>query len=195
MQPKGAFVVVLTLAGMLSGGYIGSVSNALERRDEQVKQAWDTLLATYQQRADTIPALYSAIKDMPVHELTTLLKRKQAQIAARKIESTAHRPEDLYDFLQIQRDIRIGIERMLAVGARIPDDQAKSFLELQQKITDLNVQIMACQRRFMDEVKGFNADIRDIPTKWIADYKGIRPKRQFTFGNETEMRHVPRWPS
>jgi hypothetical protein len=194
MSIKGAFAILASV-GILSGSYAVSASIALERHDAQIQQTWDSLLTTYQQRADTIPALYNAIKDMPVHELTTLLKRKQAQIAARKIESAAHRPEYLYDFLQIQREIRAGIERMLAVGARIPDDKAKSFLELQQKITDLNTQIVANQRRFTHEVQGFNADIRAIPTKWIADYKGLKPKRQFTFGDETEMRHVPRWPS
>lgn len=153
----GVGLVLLVLVGLVVGVY-----NTLIRLRVNIGEAEADIDTFLKQRYDMIPNLVETVKGYATHESATLTKL--TELRSRAMGATGFEEK-----AQVENEISQTLKSLFAVAENYPDLKANaSFLDLQQKLTDLENNIQKSRRYYNGTVREFNTKIAVFPSNLIA---------------------------
>lgn len=192
-SPK--FLTLLTgllAAVMLSGcGY-----NSLQSKDEDVKAAWSEVVNQYQRRADLVPNLVNTVKGFAGHEKDVLTAVSDARSRVGSIQATpelVNDQESMDKFIAAQRNMTGALSRLMAVAEAYPNIKADgSFRDLQSQLEGTENRITVARKRYIDNIRDYNVQVRSFPSNITAKIFGHKTKANFTVENEQAISSAPK---
>lgn len=184
---------------LLCGGAFFWAHNDMLARAEAIDAAWAQVESNYQRRADLVPRLVKTVTRYMRHEETLLMgvakERASVQHAlvdldrARSARDTepgtgaASAPADASELEALaQREAQLGrgFHAVLAVAEGYPElRSADQFLELQAQLEGAENRINVARMAFNDAVREYNAALVQIPTRFIAESRGLERRPYF----------------
>lgn len=157
-----------------------SAYNGMVQLEESVNTAWSQVENQYQRRADLIPNLVNTVKGYASHEKSTLEGVINARAAATSIQVDVNDAESLAKYQAAQGELSQALGRLMAVAEAYPDLKAnENFLQLQSQLEGTENRIATERKRFNDEAKSYNVEIRVFPKNIIASIGGFKQKAYF----------------
>lgn len=188
-------VVMLMLAGLLSGMLTGCGYNTLQSQDEQVKSAWSEVLNQYQRRADLVPNLVNTVKGAVAAEKDILDSVVNARAKATSIQATPELINDPAAFQKwqaSQSELSSALARLMVVVERYPDLKSISgFDDLRAQLEGTENRIAVARKRYIDAVQAYNVTVRSFPSNLTAKMFGHQVKANFTVENEAQISQPP----
>lgn len=166
-----AWIAVLLLALVLllvgAGSYVVSLYNGLVQVKHQVDQAWSNIDVLLKQRHDELPKLVDAVKGYLTHERGLIESVTALRVQARAAEGGAPR-------LAAEQALSQGVSQLMAVSERYPPLRASEvFLNLQQRIAELEQQISHRREFYNAAVNINNVRIESFPEQLLATMAGL----------------------
>lgn len=164
----GAVIFFVVLIVIVSMGVI--IYNNLVSLKKQMERAWSNIEILLKQRFDEIPQLIQVVEQYASYEQKTL----QRMIEARQTYSQA---ESLDSKIQASNEMSVALKGLVALGEAYPDLKAnQSFLQLQNRASELESQIADRREFFNETVTNFNTRIEQIPDLFVARFLGYSEK-------------------
>ena len=187
---RAAFAVVL-LSAVLGACGVSDVP-ALE---EQATSAWSEVRNQYQRRADLVPTLLETMKGVAEQEREALTQVAEARARASEVPvdaATVRDPQRFQAFQQAQDRLSGALSRLLASVERYPDLKSNAdFLALQSQIEGTENRIAVARRDYVEAVRGYNAELSTIPSRWIAAFLHPDAKPMLTFSAPAGQERPP----
>jgi LemA protein len=179
--------IVIGLAILLGAGgllaYAAIIYNGLVRLRNDVDRAWANIDVLLKQRHDELPNLVATVKGYMQHEQQTLLAVTQARTAS--VNATTVTQKAQADLL-----VSTALRGLFAVAENYPQLKASdSFLQLQNRISELEERISDRREFFNDDVTTYNTRIQQIPDIIVARFLNLQPRDMFK-GSEEERRAI-----
>lgn len=152
-------VVVLTIVFVVAAI---SINNRIVRADNRCDNAWQTIDAQLQRRADLIPNLVETVKGYAAHESVTLtaITDARAAMAAAKTPDAKMAASDA---------LSSALHHLFAVAEAYPELKANAnFQQLQSDLTDTENKISYARQSYNDCVMSFNNAIETFPGSLVA---------------------------
>ncbi|NIA03720.1 MAG: LemA family protein [Nitrospiraceae bacterium] len=150
-------IVVLILIGWFIAIY-----NSLVRLKNNIEKAWSNIDVLLKQRHDELTKLMDSVKGYMKYEknvLETVTKARTAFMNAKTIPEKA-KADNL---------MTSALKSIFAVAENYPDLKAnQNFLQLQQRISEIENQLADRREFYNDSVYTFNTRIEQIPYVFIA---------------------------
>ena len=128
-----------------------------------VKNSWSGIDVQLKKRCDLVPNLISAVKGYMKHEKNILENITKART------SILNSNGDVKNSSKNNNVLSNGLKSIFAVAENYPDLKASNnFLDLQNKLSELEDQISASRRIYNSNVQILNTKIQSIPTNIIA---------------------------
>lgn len=183
-----AISIIVLCTSVLSGcGY-----NTLQRRDEQVKEAWAQVLTNYQKRHDLVPNLVATVQGYASHEKEVFTRVAEARASVASPLPANATPQQMEQFVAKQGELTSAMSRLLVVVENYPQLKADAnFLRLQEELVKVENQIAASRSRYTREVRDYNLVIRSFPTNLTAKMFGDIIKPQLAVDDEKAIRTAP----
>ena len=167
-----ALLVIVVIVVIIGLWYIGTM-NSLRQLEVKVNEAESGIDVALTKRFDVLTKLVNTVKGYAKHEAETLENVTKWRAGLPK-ELTL---EQKQEFMSKMNGIASGIN--VAVEA-YPDLKAdKSFLNLQQNITDVEEHLQAARRLYNANVSSINSRIVTFPTSIVAGMIGMAKKEFF----------------
>lgn len=169
--------IVVVLGLWAFSGYNGMVD-----KEEVVTTALGNVEATYQRRADMMPALAKIVKAYAQHERETFEAVTKARNAATQVHLDAENltPEKMQEFENAQNQLSQAFSRLIAVAESYPELKAnENFLSLQKQEEGTENRINEARRKYNESVQDYNQTIRHFPNTIIANIFGFDKKTKF----------------
>jgi LemA protein len=149
------------------------IYNRLVRDRNRVQTAWSDIDVQLKRRYDLIPKLVAAVDQYAQYErstLTTLIElRSRTQQAA-----------DLDEKGTLEEMIGGGLRKLIALAEAYPELKAdRSFLQLQNELTEVENQIQYARRFYNGSVRNLNTRIDSFPDLLVARLFRYRPQPFF----------------
>lgn len=140
------------------------VYNKLVALRQTCRQGVADIDAQLRQRHDLIPNLVGAVKGYAAHEQTTL----DQVIQARNVAAHDSNP-------QSEAQLRVALDRVLALGEAYPDLKASAnFQSLQNELADVEDKLAAARRALNAAVSRYNAAAESFPAVLFAGLLGFK---------------------
>ncbi len=162
------FLIVGTL------GYGLMLYNSLVALRNNIGRSWANTDVLLKQRHDELPKLVRTCEGYMQHERHVFDKLSEARAALAAARSVAERAgaEGL---------LNRALGQIFAVAEAYPELKAnQSFIQLQNRISDLENQIADRREFYNDTVTTFNIRIQQIPDKFVAGWLSYVPAELFT---------------
>lgn len=160
------FLAIVAIAAVI-GVFAYNQLVALRQRCRQAAGDIDVQL---KQRHDLVPNLVEVVKGYAAHEKETLqavVNARNAAIGAQGQPSQA----------QAEAALSGALGKLIALSEAYPDLKAnQNFLDLQQKVSDLEDKIAAARRFFNNAAAEFNAGRETFPAVLFANALGFAPQ-------------------
>jgi LemA protein len=151
---------ILIVAGLL----LVSMYNKLVSLKNKVLEAWSGIDVQLKRRYDLIPNLVNTVKGYAAHESGTLEKVIQARNMAMAAGGT-----DINSQVSAENALSGTLKSLFALAENYPDLKANaSFLDLQQKLNDIEENLANARRYYNALVRDNNTAIEAFPTNLIA---------------------------
>jgi LemA protein len=166
-----AFLVVITIIGIIV--YFISLYNGLIELKNNIKKSWANIDVLLKQRHDELGKLLPTVKGYMEYEKDTLTKITEARTAFLNAKSVG------------QKAVASGLmenalKSLFAVAENYPDLKANSsFMQLQERISDIENQIADRREFYNDSVNAYNIRIAQIPDVFIASILHYTPEEMF----------------
>lgn len=161
------FVVVGTV------GYGLSIYNSLVALKNNIGRSWANIDVLLKQRHDELPKLVKTCEGYMQHERAVFDKLSEARGALVKARSVAERAE-------AEGALTRALGNFFAVAESYPDLKAnQSFLQLQNRITEIENQIADRREFYNDTVTTFNTRIQQMPDAIVANWLALVPAQLF----------------
>jgi LemA protein len=171
-----SYVVLALVAVLLI--YAAIIYNGLVVLKHGVAKAWSNIDVLLKQRHDELPKLVQTCEGYMQHEQHVFDKLSDARAALAQAKTLGERAG-------AEHQIGQALGQLFAVAESYPDLKAnQSFLQLQNRITDLENQIADRREFYNDTVTTFNTRIQQIPDKFLADWLSYRPAELFVVNAE-----------
>jgi len=155
-----AIVVIVLLLLVLVGIY-----NRLVGLRQNVNQGVADIDAQLRQRHDLIPNLVNTVKGYASHEQETL---EQVIVARNTAAQGSINSQD-------EAQLRIALDRLLALGEAYPDLKASAnFQELQRELADVEDKLAAARRALNAAVSRYNTGRETFPAVLFAGALGFQ---------------------
>ena len=142
------------------------IYNRLVGLRQGVNQAVADIDAQLRQRHDLVPNLVTTVKGYAAHERDTL---EQVILARNTAARGAINSQD-------EAQLRIALDRLLALGEAYPDLKANAnFQELQRELTHVEDKLAAARRALNASVSRYNTGIESFPAVLFAGMLGFKP--------------------
>jgi LemA protein len=139
-----------------------AIYNLLIRDKHRCAAAWSDIEVQLKRRHDLIPKLVDAVKQYVAYEQATLSAVTELRIRASDTQSVKQLGE-------IETELGGGIAHLIAVAEQYPDLKAdKSFIELQNEISEVEDYIQYARRYYNGAVRNLNTRIDSFPDTLIA---------------------------
>ena len=147
--------------------------NQLVSLRQRCRQAFGDIDVQLKQRHDLVPNLVEVVKGYAAHEKETL----QAVVSARNAALGAQgQPTQA----QAEAALSGALGKLIALSEAYPDLKAnQNFLDLQQKLSDIEDKIAAARRFFNNSAAEFNAGRESVPAVLFANSLGFAPQAFF----------------
>lgn len=164
-------LVALGLAAV--GAFAVAIYNRLVRDRNTVAAGWSDIGVQLQRRHDLIPKLVDAVRAYAEYEQATMSAVTELRLQS---DRETH-PEKK---ARIEDQLRIGLDRLLAVAENYPDLKAnRSFLDLQQQITDTENKLQYARRFYNGAVRAYNTRLQSFPDSFIAGWLSFEAAEYF----------------
>lgn len=161
------FIVALVLLGC--GGMLVSIYNRLVMLRHNVDKAFANIDVLLKQRVDELPELLKVVKASTAYEQQTLQQLTELRTAWL---SATRREEKV----ALANEINGALKSLFAVAENYPQLQAnQSFLQLQQRISELEAQIADRREFFNESVTLYNVGIDEFPSLILARLMHYQP--------------------
>ena len=173
MSPFVTVLLVIVVLVVLIGLWYIATMNSLRQLEVKVNEAESGIDVALTKRFDLLTKMVNTVKGYAKHEKETLENVTKWRAGLPK-ELTL---EQKQEFMSKMNGIASGIN--VAVEA-YPDLKAdKSFLGLQQSITDVEEHLQAARRLYNANVSSINSRIVTFPTSIVAGMIGMTKKEFF----------------
>jgi len=164
-------VVFLVVAGVAI--YFITIYNSLVRLKNDIDKAWANIDVLLKQRHDELPKLIETCKGYMQYEQETLQKVVQARNAFSQAGTVGQKA-------QADNMITAALKSLFALSESYPDLKANNnFMQLQNRITELEEKIADRREFFNDDVNTYNIRIQELPDVFIAKMIGLARRDLF----------------
>lgn len=189
-------LVLLIIALLIVAGFIFLKNyNSIQTQDEKVAASWSEVINQYKRRADLVPNLVNTVKGYATHEKEVFTQVTDARAKVGSIQLNADQLTDpalFSKFQQAQSELSSALSRLIAVSENYPELKANTlYQDLMSQLEGTENRIAVARGRYIEAVQNFNIYIRQLPTKWVADVLGVKPKQQFSVENEKQISNAP----
>src|SRR6266487_209698 len=175
-------VVILAVVG--AAAYFVTIYNSLVRLRNDIDKAWANIDVLLKQRHDELPKLIETCRGYMQFEQKTLQLVVEARNAYQKAGSV---PEKA----QADNLLSGALKTLFAVAENYPDLKANNnFMQLQNRITELENQIADRREFYNDSVNTFNIRIQQMPDTFVASVMNVQPRSMFKV-EEADKTDVP----
>lgn len=189
-------LVLLIIALLIVAGFIFFKNyNSIQTQDEKVAASWSEVINQYKRRSDLVPNLVNTVKGYATHEKEVFTQVTDARAKVGSIQLNADQLTDpalFSKFQQAQSELSSALSRLIAVSENYPELKANTlYQDLMSQLEGTENRIAVARGRYIEAVQNFNTYIRQLPTKWVADVLGVKPKQQFSVENEKQISNAP----
>jgi LemA protein len=164
--------------------YLATIYNGLIALRNDIDKAWANIDVMLKQRHDELPKLVDVCKGYMNYERDTLERITAAR-------SLYQRAVTVDQKAQADQNTTAALRGFFAVVENYPELKANpSFLELQNRITQLESQIADRREFYNDSVNAFNIRIQQMPDTFVASFMNAAPRPMFKV-EESEKSAVP----
>jgi len=164
-------VVFLAVAGLAI--YFITIYNSLVRLKNDIDKAWANIDVLLKQRHDELPKLIETCKGYMQYEQETLQKVVQARIAFSQASTVGQKA-------QADNMITAALKSLFALSESYPDLKTNNnFMQLQNRITELEEKIADRREFFNDDVNTYNIRIQELPDVFVAKLIGLARRDLF----------------
>lgn len=154
-------------------GYAISIYNGLIAIKNNIGRAWANIDVLLKQRHDELPKLVSTCEGYMQHEQTIFNKLSEARAALAGARSVGQRAA-------AENALTQAIGGLFAVAEQYPTLKAdQTFLQLQNRISELENQIADRREFYNDTVTTFNTRIQQVPDVIVANWLAFTPAELF----------------
>lgn len=166
--------LIVLIIGSAAVALVGIVIfNRLVRDRNYVRAGWSDIDVQLQRRHDLVPQLVEAVRAYADYERATLTAVTELRLQSDQTRSLAQKA-------RIEKQLSIGVDRLLAVAEDYPDLKAnRSFLELQVELSDTEDKLQYARRFYNGAVRSLNTRIESFPDLIIAKLFGFRQAEFF----------------
>ena len=169
-------VLLFVIAGAIA--YLLMLYNGLIAVKNNVDKAWANIDVLLKQRHDELPNLMEVCKGYMKYEGDTFERvtkarsmYSQAQTVDQKVEASA--------------TMTSAVGRLLATAENYPELKANNnFMQLQNRISELESQIADRREFYNDSVNVFNIRIQEMPDALLAGSMNLHPRQMFQVAEE-----------
>ena len=169
-------VLLFVIAGAIA--YLLMLYNGLIAVKNNVDKAWANIDVLLKQRHDELPNLMEVCKGYMKYEGDTFERvtrarsmYSQAQTVDQKVEASA--------------TMTSAVGRLLATAENYPELKANNnFMQLQNRISELEGQIADRREFYNDSVNVFNIRIQEMPDALLAGSMNLHPRQMFQVAEE-----------
>ena len=171
------FLIILIGSLLVAGVFI---YNRLVRDRNLVLNAWSDIDIQLKRRYDLIPKLVAAVDQYARYEQSTL----QTLIALRSQTSRVDNPGEKGP---LEAAIGGGLRKLIALAEAYPELKAdRSFLQLQNDISEVEDYIQYARRFYNGAVRNLNTRIETFPDLIIARLFNYQPQSLFELDSPAE---------
>jgi len=154
-------------------GYFLSLYNSLVALRNNIGRSWANIDVLLKQRHDELPKLVKTCEGYMHHERAVFDKLSEARGALMQAKSVAERAG-------AETLLTRALGQFFAVAEAYPDLKAnQSFIQLQNRISDIENQIADRREFYNDTVTTFNTRIQQLPDMWVANALAFKPSELF----------------
>ncbi|WP_310993813.1 LemA family protein [Aequorivita marina] len=152
---------LLILVGIIAvlGFVLVGIFNRFVKNKNMVKDAWSNIDVALKRRYDLIPNLVETVKGYAEHEKTTLENVIQARNAAMAVPS-----DEINAQIKAENQLQQTLRSIFALSEAYPDLKANaSFLDLQQKLDEIEINLERSRRYYNGTVRENNTYGESFP--------------------------------
>lgn len=168
-------IIILIIAAVIGGmfsWYVGT-RNRLVTLEEKTAASWAEIDNQLQRRSDLIPNLVSTVKGYAKHEsdVFSSISEARARLAG---SGTVAEKADGYNRMQS------ALGRLLAIAESYPQLKSDAnFRQLQDELAGTENRIAVARKRYNDNVRSFNTQIKMFPASFVASQMGFEKMSYF----------------
>ena len=160
--------------------YTISIYNSLVRLKNDIDKAWANIDVLLKERHDELPKLIATCKGYMQYEQKTFELVTEARSAYQKATTV---PEKA----QADNMVTGALKTLFAVSENYPELKANNnFMQLQQRITELEERIADRREFFNDSVNVYNIRIQQIPDVFLAGLMHLQRRDLFKAAEEDQ---------
>ncbi len=168
-----AVLAVLAIIVIAIIMYFVGLYNSLVRFKNNIDRSFSNIDVLLKQRHDELPKLIETCKGYMQYEQKTLQAVTEARTAFMRATTPAEKA-------QADNMVSGALKTLFAVAEKYPDLKANtSFMQLQGRITELEIKIAAQRSSYNEDVNAFNIRIAQIPANFVAGFMGLQPHALF----------------
>lgn len=150
--------------------YLVTLYNGLVALKNDIDKSWANIDVLLKQRHDELTKLLDVTKGYADFERETLTKITQARSQYQQAVTVDQKA-------QADQSMTSALRGFFAVAENYPDLKANaSFMQLQQRITQLENQIADRREFYNDSVNTFNIRIQQVPDTFVASFMRLTPR-------------------
>jgi LemA protein len=158
------FVIVAFVA------YLAMLYNGLIALKNDIDKSWANIDVLLKQRHDELTKLLDVTKGYADFERDTLTKITQAR-------SQYQQATTIDQKVQADQTMTSALRGFFAVAENYPELKANTnFMQLEQRITQLENQIADRREFYNDSVNTFNIRIQQVPDTFVASFMQLTPR-------------------
>jgi len=162
------WTALIGFAGLALAGYWLTIYNGFVELRNQIGRSWANIDVSLKQRHDELPKLVRTCEGYMQHERAVFDKLSEARAALAQARSVTQRAE-------AEGMITKALGAIFAVAEAYPDLKAnQGFIQLQNRITELENQIADRREIYNDVVTIFNTRLGSIPDKYVGSWMKLR---------------------
>ena len=156
--------VLLLFAAVSSVGYALTIYNGLVSLKNNIARSWSNIDVILKQRHDELPKLVNTCEGYMQHERAVFTQLGEARAGLMKARTIPERA-------QAESTLTQALGQFFAVAEAYPELKAnQNFLQLQNRISELENQIADRREYYNDVVATFNTRLEQVPDKFIGDW-------------------------
>ena len=171
-------LLVFTLILLTILGFTITIYNNLVRLKNDVDRSWANVDVLLKERHDELPKLVETCNGYMRFEQKTFQQVAEARSAYQKAYT-------LPEKAQAENLISGALKTLFAVAENYPELRADdNFIQLQQRISELEERIADRREFFNDTVNTYNVRTQQVPDIFIARVMNLQPKELFKTAEE-----------
>jgi LemA protein len=175
-------VLLFAITGITA--YVVMIFNGLIALNNDIDKAWANIDIVLKQRHDELTKLLDVCKGYMEYERDTLQKITEARAMFQRAVTMEQKVE-------AEGSVTPALRGLFAVAENYPALKADTnFLQLEQRITELESQIADRREFYNDSVNTFNIRLQQMPDTFVASFMNLKRRTMFKV-EETDKADVP----